>query len=240
MDSTFRPIRPDSIPKEVVRQIKDLIREGKLHPGQKLPSERVLSEMLGVGRSSLREAVNTLETMGLVEKRSREGIFVRSIASPIIADPLMQMLEEDVNRFFDLYEIRKDIEMASAYRAAQNRTKKDLTQMQAVLEKMKHNATKTIIAREDDLEFHMSVAVGSHNLLRVHTLKNIFDLFGDFIKHVAVKLNQDNENVMLNISQHLCVFDAIREGDAEGARDRMNEHLSWVEERWKEVGVKKM
>ena len=239
MNDVFRQIRPRSIPKGIVQQIKDLIREGKLHPGEKLPSERSLAEIFGVGRSSLREAINSLETLGLVEKKNRAGIYVKSIASPIISDPLMQMLEEDETRFFDLYEIRKDIEIASAYMAAQKRTDSDLAKMKNILDKMKENAEKKFIERGDDLDFHMAIAFGTHNLLRTHTLKNIFDMFGDFITHVANKLNRDRKNITLNMDQHKKIFEAIREADSERARDLMNEHLTWVEKIWREFGLKK-
>ena len=234
MNDMFRKISPRSVSKWVGRQLMDLIREGKLHPGEKLPSERILAEMFGVGRSSLREAINSLETLGLVEKKSREGIFIRSLASPIISDPIMQMIEEDESKFFDLYEIRKDIEIASAYMAAYKRTPSDLATMKDILDKMKENAEKVIIERVDDLEFHMAVAAATHNLLRTHILKSIFDLFGDFITHVANKLNQDRKNVTLNIDQHEGIFEAIREGDSERAQDLMNAHLTWVENIWRE------
>lgn len=240
MDDIFRKISPQSIPKWVVRQLMDLIRDGKLHPGDKLPSERILAERLGVGRSSLREAINSLETLGLVEKKNREGIFICSIASPIISDPIMQIIEEDEGKFFDLYDIRKDIEMASACVAAHKRTTNDLAAMKDILNKMKGNAEKVMIERADDLDFHMSVAAATHNLLRTHILKSIFDLFGDFITHVANKLNKDRKNVTLNIEQHEAIFKAISEGDSEMAQDLMGAHLTWVENIWRELRPKGM
>jgi len=151
----------------------------------------------------------------------------------------MQIIEEDESKFFDLYEIRKDIEIASAYMAANKRTDSDLAIMKNILNKMKENAEKVIIERTDDLEFHMAVAAATHNLLRTHILKNIFDLFGDFIRHVANKLNQDRKNVILNIDQHEGIFKAIKEGDSERARDLMNEHLTWVVNVWWKFGLKK-
>jgi len=240
MDDIFLKISPQSIPKWVVRQLMDLIRDGKLHPGDKLPSERILAEKLGVGRSSLREAINSLETIGLVEKRNREGVFIRSIASPIISDPIMQIIEEDEGKFFDLYEIRKDIELASAYVAARKRTDSDLAAMKGIVNKMKDNAEKIVIKRADDLDFHMSVAAATHNLLRTHILKSIFDLFGDFITHVANKLNKDHKNVTINIEQHEGIFEAISKGNSQMAQDLMGAHLTWVENIWRELKPKHM
>lgn len=235
----FHRIKPDSVQKGIVQQIKDLIRDGKLHPGEKLPSERTLSEIFGVGRSSLREAMNTLETLGFVEKRDRAGIFVRSIGSPIVSDPLMQMLEEDETKFYDLYEIRKDIEIASADMAARNRTQNDLNRIETILLKMEKNVQKRVRGHVDDLEFHIAIAEGSHNLLRVHILKNIFDLFGDFITYVATKIDQDPKNSAINIRQHNQIYQAINLKDSKSARNKMNEHMSWIEEKWIEFGPKK-
>ena len=105
MKNIYTQIRPHKISEEIVNQIKSLIKDGKLQPGQKLPPERTLADLLGVGRSSLREAINILEALGFVEIRNRKGIFVRPVSSPIISDPLRQILEEDKSKLYELYEL---------------------------------------------------------------------------------------------------------------------------------------
>ena len=75
MENLFKAVHVDKVTDKIVDQLEDLIKEGKLAPGNRLPSERQLIDILGVGRSSLREALNKLEAMGYVEIKKRKGIF---------------------------------------------------------------------------------------------------------------------------------------------------------------------
>jgi GntR family transcriptional repressor for pyruvate dehydrogenase complex len=236
MDRVFSEIRPQKISEEIVHQIKSLIKDGKLKPGEKLPPERVLADMLGVGRSSLREAINILDTLGFVEIRKRKGIFIRSISVPIMSDPLRQILEEDKSTLFELYELRKDIELASTYMAAKRRREADLIAIRNYLESMEKDAPNACLSAGDDLGFHLAIAQASHNFLRVHLLKNIFDLSGDYIDFVAQKLIQEKANISVILEQHTNLVEAIQKGDQEGARALMDEHLTWVEDKWREMG----
>ena len=88
MKNIYRPIRQHKVTEEIVTQIKSLIKDGTLQPGEKLPSERMLCGLLGVGRSSLREALNILEALGFLEIKNRRGIFVHSVSLPLLCDPL--------------------------------------------------------------------------------------------------------------------------------------------------------
>ena len=239
MNTIYSQIRPHKIPEEIVQQIKSLIKDGKLQPGQKLPPERTLSDLLGVGRSSLREAINILETLGFVEIKQREGIFIRPVSSPIISDPLKQILEEDKNKLYELYELRKDVELSAAYMAAKLRTRIDLANINKFLKRMEEDAQSSYLSLSDDLEFHLAIAQATHNFLRVHILKNIFDLSGDYIDFIRNKLVQEKIHVTLIFEQHKKIFQAIQSRDQDGARSIMNEHLTWVEEKWKEFGRKK-
>lgn len=233
MNGVFSQIRSYKISEEIVYQIKSLIKEGKLLPGEKLPPERTLADSLGVGRSSLREAINILETLGFVEIRKRQGIFIRSVSSPIMSDPLIQILEEDESKLYELYELRKDIESASTYMAAKLRTKADLATMREFLKRMERDVQKSRLSLSDDVAFHLAIARSTHNFLRVHILKNILDLADDYMGLIVQKLNEEKTNNYLVVEQHKKIFQAIQKGDQEGARTLMYDHLTWVEEKWK-------
>ncbi len=238
MDSVFNQIRPYKIPEEIVHQIKSLIKEGKLQPGEKLPPERTLAEHFGVGRSSLREAINILETLGFVEIKKRKGIYIRSVSSPIMSDPLIQILEEDESNLYKLYELRKDIELASTYMAAEHRTSSDLSKMLKPLKRMEEDAERAHFSLSDDVEFHLAIAQATHNFLRVHILKNILDLADDYMGLIAWKLIEETTGVFLILDQHKKIYEAVKKKDPHGARSMMEEHLTWVEEKWKAFGTK--
>ena len=99
----FQEVQVEEVSDKIVEQLCSLIQEGRLTPGNKLPSERRLTDQLGVGRSSLREALNKLETLGYVEIKKRKGIFVKSIDSTLQLDPLKNMLQTDRLKIVQLY-----------------------------------------------------------------------------------------------------------------------------------------
>jgi DNA-binding FadR family transcriptional regulator len=236
MNDIYQQIRPQKVPEEIVRQIKSLIKEGKLIPGEKLPPERTLSDRLGVGRSSLREAINILETLGFIEIRVRKGIYVRNVSRPI-SDPLRQILVEDKSKLYELYEFRKDIEMASIQTAALRRTRADLVRIRRALEKMEGLAPDDHVSLLlHDQEFHLTVAQATHNFLRVHILKNIFDLVGDHMNLIIQGLLEEKSGIAPVLAQHRCIFHSIQAKDPETARSCMDDHLTWVEEKWKRFG----
>ena len=216
-----------------------LIKDGKLQPGEKLPPERTLASLLGVGRSSVREAVNMLETLGFLEIRNRKGTFVRSVSSAIISDPLEQILKEDKSKLLDLYELRKDIEIASAYLAAQRRTDADLATMKTFLDKMEAEAHNSRLPLDDDMEFHLAIARATGSFLRVHILRSIFDLCGEYIEFVQETLDpRDKQYTLTVFKQHQSVFQAIHKSNHEDARAMMDEHLTWVAISWQEAFTK--
>ena len=238
MDAVFNQIRPHKISEEIVRQIKALIKEGKLQPGEKLPPERVLSDMLGVGRSSLREAINILETLGFVEIKTRKGIFVRSVSSASMSNPMRQILEEDSSTLYKLYELRKDIELASGFRAATLRTQTDLDEIRKTLLRMEIDAKKARLVLEADQNFHLAIASATQNFFRVHILKNILELAEDYMALIVEKLIEEKTAVYNVLDQHERIYRAIQQKDPKGARGLMDEHLTWIEEKWRTFGSK--
>ena len=232
MNGVFTQIKPHKIPEEIVHQVTSLIKEGRLQPGQKLPSERALSDLFGVGRSSLREAINILETLGFVETRTRKGIFVRSVSSSTISDPMRVILEEDRNTLYKLYEMRKDLELASAFRAATLRKQTDLSAIQRSLKRMEVDAKASRLVLEADQDFHLAIARATHNLFRVHILKNMLDLAEDYMGLIVDKLIEEKDGVFDVLAQHERIYKAVQDKDPEDARRQMDVHLTWVEKKW--------
>ncbi len=240
IDTVFKKIKPQKVTKEIADQIRSLIKEGQLQPGEKLPPERSFSEMLGVGRSSLREAINILETQGFVETRKRQGVYIRSLGSPLITDPLRQILEEDKHKLLHLYEVRKDIELASAFMAAKHCTSKDLSHMKKLLEQMENDAQKDDLKLQNDLGFHMAIAQSSKNVFRSHILKSIFELSSEYLHFITKILIKKSSGMTQQLfEQHNDIYEAIELKNQEKARTMMEAHLNWVEEKWKRFIIDK-
>ena len=104
--SEFEAIRRNKVYEEVAKQIERLILK-RLQPGDKLPSERELAEMLGVSRSSIRDAIRSLELIGMVEPRQGAGTVVREISADALMNPLASMLTRQRELVSELLDFRK-------------------------------------------------------------------------------------------------------------------------------------
>ncbi len=106
----FMPIKRQRVSDEIVDQVKNLISQGKLKPGDRLSPERKLIEEFGVSRPSLREALNSLVAQGFLEVKQGDRTFVKSITSEKPQDPLSLLLKADTQKSFHLIEVRKAME----------------------------------------------------------------------------------------------------------------------------------
>jgi len=228
MDHPFAAIRQTKLSEDIVAQIKALIKDGQLKPGDKLPSERQLARILEVGRSSLREAVNSLATMGLVEVRRRKGIYVGNVSTPLITDPLRRLMTGGRKIFADLYDIRIDIEVAAAAAAAENRTDAHLRAIGDSLKAIRNLKGRNFYETDHDLNFHLAIAEASDNFLRVHIIKEIFDLAGSHIDHALQRITSRQEHINTICRQHGAILDAITQRDGKKAGAVMQAHLLWV------------
>ncbi|MCP4578174.1 MAG: FadR family transcriptional regulator [Deltaproteobacteria bacterium] len=231
MRHLFEEVQVDKVTDKIVYQLEKLIKEGQLAPGNKLPSERQLIDMLGVGRSSLREALNKLEVMGYVEIKKRKGIFVKSIDSTLQLDPLRRIMQEDKNSIVQLYEIRSDIEQASAHAAALERNEKDLDEIRKCLEGFESRKGLLHFTWEHDQAFHAAIARATHNFFRIHVTMSIFDFSKEFIQPIIEGFADTKENISAIVQQHASIFKAIESKHADDAREKMKEHLDWTNQK---------
>ncbi len=231
----YQRVTTKTVSEEIVEQIKTLIKESKIEPGEQLPAERKFAEMLGVGRPTLREALNHLEARGFLEIRKRQGVFVKNISTPLVSDTIHQIFREDKGMLPYLYEVRKDIELAGAYLAAQRRTDEDLALIEFSIRKMETELETGSIAISDDIGFHIAIARSTHNFLRVHILKHLFDISGEFLDNVLKALAKEPANLPSVVQQHRKVLKAIKEKNAHQARDEMQTHLGWVQVQWRSI-----
>ena len=227
----FKEVRVEKVSDKIVTQLIDLITEGQLLPGEKLPSERRLTELFGVGRSSLREALNTLETLGFIEIQKRKGNFVKSMDSAMPLNPLKKIMQADQRRIVELYEVRRSIEQSSAREAAERRTDEDLQAIRSALDNFRTPSGELAFHWDNEISFHLAIARASHNFLRLHTLKSIFDFAREFLEPVLHGFICSDERINTVMRQHEAIFEVIKARDPEGARQMMREHLFGTNQR---------
>src|SRR5438270_14092576 len=132
-ESHFETVRKVRRYEQVAEQIRRLISSGQLKPGDLLPPERELAVKLGVGRSSIRDAVRTLEVMGILEPRQGHGTVVRDLSTDALVVPLASILRHKRELVSELLDVRRMIEPGLAARAARNATPEELAHMEDVL-----------------------------------------------------------------------------------------------------------
>ena len=225
MTDVFQEIRIEKVSDKIADQLAELIKDGKLAPGDKLPSERQLIELMGVGRSSLREALNRLEILGYVEIKKRKGIYVKSISPGLHLDPLRKVIQDDLQKIVQLYEVRSDIEQANAYKAALNRSDQDLTEMKNTLAGMDPDGENPHFSWKGDRAFHCAIARATGNIFRIHVLMNIFDFSKDLIQPIIEDFGNTKESMTILWEQHMSLIRAIEDRDADRAQEMMKIHL---------------
>ncbi|HYA13188.1 MAG TPA: FadR/GntR family transcriptional regulator [Syntrophales bacterium] len=227
----FQPIKAKKIYEDIVEQIKMLMANGDLKPGDKLLSERELAEKLQVSRAAVREALRALEMMGFVEIKAGGGTFIKETAAEGIIQPLAMFVAVERGAFFEIYEIRKIFESASAYLAAQRATSMDLAKIEDYLNKM--NTAMSIDDSEKgedmDTSFHYAIAEATHNGWLLRLLNTISDSFHKTVSAARKQLYLTPGHPEELIKQHTRIYEAIRDRNPRLARKYMMEHLNFAE-----------
>ncbi|GGC69016.1 GntR family transcriptional regulator [Marinobacter halophilus] len=228
-------IAPRRLADTIVEQLETMILEGTLQPGQRLPPERALAEQFGVSRPSLREAVQRLAAKGLLNSRQGGGNFVTENLGASFSDPLIQLLENRPEAHRDLLEFRRTLEADCAYYAALRATEVDkehLTKAWQQLDACYQASTKENIEQEGaaDASFHMAIAEASHNVILLHTMRNLFSLLkSDIVTNIGGMYSKEVKTRQGLIDQHQNLYSAILEGRADDARVIAAEHIEFVQ-----------
>ncbi|MGO4914155.1 FadR/GntR family transcriptional regulator [Pseudogemmobacter sp. W21_MBD1_M6] len=227
----FQRIQSEKLSSSVVRQIELLILRGILRPGERLPSERELSEKLGVSRPSLREAVADLQERGLLATRAGAGIYVGDVLGSAFSAALIKLFAAHDEAVFDYIAFRRDLEALAAERAARLASDTDLKVVDTLFRKMEAAHTKRNPADEAklDAEFHLSIIEASHNVIMLHMMRSMFELLreGVFYNRQVMFKQRTTRDMLLD--QHRAINSALQARDAAAARAAVEAHLNYVE-----------
>jgi GntR family transcriptional repressor for pyruvate dehydrogenase complex len=223
----LRPIKTKKIYEEIVEQIKQLILDGHLKPGDRLPSEKNLIDSFRVSRSSIREAMSALEMMGLIEVRTGEGAFIRQIEADAVADSFTWALSLDKGSVSELLEVRRMIEVQAVGFAAERATSEELLHLEQILYSVEEHGWSL---EKADHNFHYSIAKATHNKITVRLMDTISDHIQHMIRVSYPKLFEDRYTPELLMKEHLNIVESIKTRDADRAKNIMLQHLRGVEE----------
>lgn len=213
-------VRNDPASTEVARALLDYILSGHIGPGEKLPSERALSESLGVGRSIVREGIKSLGLLGLVEFRHGGGTYLRSSESELLPKVIEWGLLLGEQRIVDLIEARKYLEVIVAELAAERRTDDQLASIEAAMAAM--NDSKTTAEFVDaDVAFHLAVASAANNSALTNMHSSVASLLRVWI-HRNMEAAPSFEP---SRGEHIPILDAIRRQDPVAAAESARTHM---------------
>ncbi len=220
----FEAIPRSKVYQEVAKQLERRITE-ELKPGDRLPPERELVRMLGVSRSSVRDAIRTLELMGLLEPRQGIGTLVcHPGATP--ANPLAAALLEKRKMVAELLDVRRMIEPPLASRAAVHASRDEIAAMEDILVRQEAKVHQGELGIEEDSEFHYSIALASGNSV----VLKVVDVLMDLLRETRERSLQVEGRQEKSLAGHRRILAALKRGDAAAAEAAMRRHLSEIEE----------
>lgn len=226
----FRPVKTQKVYEKIVEQIKQLIIDGQLQPGDKLLSERELADTLNVSRASLREALTALEIMGIISIRPGEGSFVRRASFEEMMEPLSFFLQVEIDDIMQVLEVRKILEVEAVALAATRATEEELEAIRKAVESMVEQIETGEIGEVADADFHFAVARAANNPILMSLMNTISDLMTNVFRSSRQKMFLI-ENMPETLYQaHYGIYEAIVSHDPKQAQQRMRDHLAMVEE----------
>lgn len=225
----FTAIKTTKVYEQVIEQIKEMVSNGTLKRGDKLPSERELSVQLGVSRASIREALRALEVIGLLDCRQGEGNFIKENFENSLFEPLSIMFMLNKSKPQEVFELRTIIEVETAALAAKLITEEELGELKQLIDVMR-NCEGEDNESKLDKEFHYKIAKASKNFLIETILNTISTLIDSLIKDARLQILKNESNKNIIDYQHESIYNALAKRDSQEAASIMRMHMEMVNE----------
>ena len=217
---SFTTVKRESTLEVIVQQIKDQIKKGILKPGEKLPSERKLADLLGLSRASVREAIQALAFSGYLEVIQGKGTYVLEMATKY--DEIVNFFSEFSNYSLDyLMEARIMLEGEFARLAALNASQEEIDIIERVFNEIaKSKDLNSFVVK--DLEFHLTIAKATHNPFMNGLMKIIGEMLYKETRKI-IKISKDTRINTIETTRNL--VQAIKKRNSEQAKELMSEHI---------------
>ncbi|KQV33321.1 MULTISPECIES: FadR/GntR family transcriptional regulator [unclassified Rhizobium] len=226
------PLPPADRAQQVTAALADYIDRAALGAGDRLPTERELTVALGVGRSTIREAIRHFQALGVVEARKGSGTYLlRPISAASVHMPLTFETGELRDVLLQTLEVRRGIEVEANMAAARRRTAADLQVIEEKLDVMERVQIAKGTSGPEDLAFHLAIYDATHNPLFKQILEQMRGAFERFWE----KPFDRPDFARRSFPFHRTLFNAIVAGDPEAARAETLKILAVVEEDIKEM-----
>ncbi|WP_249366396.1 FadR/GntR family transcriptional regulator [Neobacillus rhizophilus] len=213
----------------VIDQIKESFLNGKLPPGEKLPTERELAGFFNISRTSVREALRKLEIEGFIEIRQGSGTFIKAVPIPDSkSDFSFSIVNNKKKLIFEMLELRRVLEVECAFLASLRATTDDLEQILDSLELMRNSNDDVELGLRADVNFHKNIVRASHNSIFLQLIQSLSERMEDTIRATRKLRLTDSESVEDTFDEHKQIYLAIATGDSLLAKQLMEKHISQI------------
>lgn len=231
----FQNVKTIRVSDQIATQIRRLLLEGKLKPGQRLPTESELAEKFGASRASVREALSALESEGLLERRKNGGTFLRRFSLNRVLSAVEFPRKLDRELFADLVEARQMLEIQIVELAALRADHQDLQRIERALEIMGEDLAAHRSGLEADILFHQCLAAATKNQVLTGLSRSI----GRMMQKTRARTLDVPGRLAQCLKEHREIYEAVRDHDSERGRRLIKEHLALVRQILDELDFEK-
>lgn len=222
---------PD-IPTLVMNQIIELISQGKLKIGDRLPSEQEMTELFGISRISLREAMKLLEAKGYIESRDRKGKFVKSLTDNVKSS-IEDLISIDHEKIWELLAVRRLIDSEAAHLAAKNLGKEQKARFKKIVDFLDKVGEENVLSSKEGgrlySDFFDILADSTRNTIFVHLRKSVTTILTGAFPYSRKKLSTIPGSSKEIVGQLLRIYHAIEARDPEAAKAATVDHIDYIE-----------
>ena len=209
----------------IVQSFHALIRQGQLEHGAKLPSERDLAEQLKVGRSSVREAIRSLELQGLVVTKHGSGTFINTRNLDAMTTLMASTVSSETDVLQEIFEMRHLLEPQIAALAAHRATSEEVEHLASILREQQRQIMEGETGVDADTQFHFALASTTHN----NALVKVVNAVEDVLRQSRGQSFEQPGRPERSLESHIQILEMVRSRNETGARQAMDRHLTTVE-----------
>jgi GntR family transcriptional repressor for pyruvate dehydrogenase complex len=217
---------------KVIEYIKKQIKDGKLEAGGRLPAERELSEILGVSRNSVREAIRTLDIMGVISSQQGAGNYLTGNFENNLVESMSMMFLLNQIDYRQVSQLRRGLELQALMLAIDNITEPEINELKNIISQLEHETEEINVIL--DKRFHYNIALASKNILIIDILQALSDLLDQFIYDLRSDiLRTEDSRIILN-EAHNDMMKSLITRDKALASQAINKHFGIVDEKLRE------
>ena len=225
MQTEISSVQRRRLYEDIVQQFHSLIRQGVLQHGARLPSERMMAEQFKVSRSSVREAIRSLELQGLLVSKRGSGTFINTEDMDSVVALIASTLSSGEETLKEIFEVRHLLEPQIAAVAAKRADAEEVRRLEEILEEQEKQIKDGETGVDADTAFHFALGSATHNSALVKVVSAVEDI----LRRSRDLSLQEPGRPQRSLSSHRQILDAVRDGDAAAARQAMEHHLTSVE-----------